>query len=41
MPDTTLFRETTLFAGLDDGSLATIVAASADRELHRGDIIFR
>ena len=41
MPDTTLFRETTLFASLDDGALSTIVGASTDRELLRGDVIFR
>ncbi len=41
MPDATLFRETTLFAGLDEDALATIVDASTDRELRRGDVIFR
>ena len=41
MPDTTLFRETTLFAGLDDDALAAIVAAGQDLELRRGDVLFR
>ena len=41
MPDTTLFRETTLFASLDDGSLAAITEAGQDLDLRRGDVLFR
>ena len=41
MPDTTLFRETTLFAKLDDDALEAIVAAGQDLELRRGDVLFR
>ena len=41
MPDTTLFRETTLFASLDDRSLAAITEAGKDLDLRRGDVLFR
>jgi CRP-like cAMP-binding protein len=41
MPDTTFFRETTLFADLDENALAAVVNASTDRELRRGDVMFR
>ena len=41
MPDTTLFSETTLFAGLDEDALGAIVAAGQDLELRRGDVLFR
>ena len=40
MPDTTLLSETTLFAGLAPADLNTIAAASTDRQLQRGDVIF-
>ncbi|MDP7258554.1 MAG: cyclic nucleotide-binding domain-containing protein, partial [Acidimicrobiales bacterium] len=40
MPDTTLLSETTLFAGLAPADLSTIAAASTDRQLQRGDVIF-
>ncbi len=41
MPDTTLFRETTLFGSLGQAELDTVMAASSDRDLRRGDVIFR
>ncbi|GIT45574.1 MAG: hypothetical protein Ct9H300mP12_01590 [Acidimicrobiales bacterium] len=41
MPDTTLFRETTLFAKLEDDALEAIVVAGQDLELRRGDVLFR
>ena len=41
MPDTTFFRETTLFADLDENALDAVVNASTDRELRRGDVMFR
>ncbi|MEC8947947.1 MAG: Crp/Fnr family transcriptional regulator [Actinomycetota bacterium] len=41
MPDTTLFSETTLFAGLDEDALGAIVAAGQDLRLRRGDVLFR
>jgi len=41
MPDTTFFQETLLFAELDQSALAPIVDQSVDRELLRGDVIFR
>ena len=41
MPDTTFFQETLLFAELDPSALAPIVDQSVDRELLRGDVIFR
>ncbi|MED5221406.1 MAG: Crp/Fnr family transcriptional regulator [Actinomycetota bacterium] len=41
MPDTTLFSETTLFAGLDEDALGAIVAAGQDLKLRRGDVLFR
>ena len=40
MADTTLFRETIMFAGLDDASLESIAQASAERHLRRGDVLF-
>ena len=41
MPDTTLMSETILFAGLDDDALAKVVEAGRDREMRRGDVLFR
>ena len=41
MPDSTLFRETTLFAGLDDAALEAIVSSGQDLDLRRGDVLFR
>ena len=41
MPDSTLFRETTLFAGLDDEALEAIVSSGQDLDLRRGDVLFR
>ena len=41
MPDTTLFRETTLCAKLEDDALEAIVAAGQDLKLRRGDVLFR
>lgn len=40
MADTTLFRETLLFADLDDVSLKAITDASLQRRLRRGDVLF-
>ena len=40
MADTTLFRETLLFADLDDVSLKAITDASLQRRLSRGDVLF-
>ena len=40
MADTTLFRETLLFADLDDASLKAITDASLQRRLRRGDVLF-
>ena len=40
MTDATLFRETILFAGLDDAALESIVRASTERKLRRGDVLF-
>ena len=40
MADTTLFRETLLFADLDDVSLKAITGASLQRRLRRGDVLF-
>ena len=41
MPDTTFFRETLLFGELPETDLEVIVNQSHDRDLRRGDIIFR
>ena len=40
MADTALFRETLLFADLDDASLKAITDASLQRRLRRGDVLF-
>tara|TARA_Y100000741_G_scaffold288587_1_gene228578 strand:+ start:3211 stop:3870 length:660 start_codon:yes stop_codon:yes gene_type:complete len=41
MPDTTFFRETLLFGELPEDALERIVDEVHDRDLQRGDIIFR
>ncbi len=41
MPDATFFRETLLFGELPEADLEVIVNQSHDRDLRRGDIIFR
>ncbi|HJP16452.1 MAG TPA: Crp/Fnr family transcriptional regulator [Acidimicrobiales bacterium] len=41
MPDTTFFRETLLFGELPEDVLEAIVSEAHDRNLQRGDIIFR
>ena len=41
MPDATFFRETLLFGELPEDDLEVIVSQSHDRDLRRGDIIFR
>ncbi len=41
MPDATFFRETLLFGELPETDLEVIVNQSQDRDLRRGDIIFR
>jgi len=41
MPDATFFRETLLFGELPEADLEVIVSQSHDRDLRRGDIIFR
>ncbi len=41
MPDATFFRETLLFGELPETDLEVIVNQSHDRDLRRGDIIFR
>ena len=41
MPDATFFRETLLFGELPEADLEIIVNQSHDRDLRRGDIIFR
>ena len=41
MPDTTFFRETLLFGDLPEDVLEGIVDEAHDRDLQRGDIIFR
>ncbi|MEC9034016.1 MAG: Crp/Fnr family transcriptional regulator [Actinomycetota bacterium] len=41
MPDATFFRETLLFGELPETDLEVIVSQSHDRDLRRGDIIFR
>ena len=41
MPDTTFFRETLLFGELPEDVLEDIVDETHDRDLQRGDIIFR
>ncbi|MAT36430.1 MAG: Crp/Fnr family transcriptional regulator [Acidimicrobiaceae bacterium] len=41
MPDATFFRETLLFGELPETDLEVIVSQSNDRDLRRGDIIFR
>ena len=41
MPDATFFRETLLFGELPEVDLEVIVSQSYDRDLRRGDIIFR
>ena len=41
MPDTTFFRETLLFGELPEDVLEGIVNEAHDRDLQRGDIIFR
>ena len=41
MPDTTFFRETLLFGELPEDALERIVDEVDDRDLQRGDIIFR
>tara|TARA_B100000029_G_scaffold212620_1_gene210619 strand:- start:398 stop:1057 length:660 start_codon:yes stop_codon:yes gene_type:complete len=41
MPDATFFRETLLFGELPETDLEIIVSQSHDRDLRRGDIIFR
>ncbi|MBO30006.1 MAG: Crp/Fnr family transcriptional regulator [Acidimicrobiaceae bacterium] len=41
MPDATFFRETLLFGELPEIDLEVIVSQSHDRDLRRGDIIFR
>ena len=41
MPDTTFFRETLLFGELPEDVLERIVDEVDDRDLQRGDIIFR
>ena len=41
MPDTTFFRETLLFGDLPEDVLEAIVNEAHDRDLQRGDIIFR
>ncbi|MBD35801.1 MAG: Crp/Fnr family transcriptional regulator [Actinobacteria bacterium] len=41
MPDATFFRETLLFGELPETDLEVIVNQSHDRNLRRGDIIFR
>ena len=40
MADTTLFRETLLFADLDDIDLEAITSSSLQRRLRRGDVLF-
>ena len=40
MTDTTLLRETILFAGLNDAALRSIVEASTKHTYHRGDVLF-
>ena len=40
MADTTLFRETLLFADLDDADLKAITNSSLQRRLRRGDVLF-
>ena len=40
MTDATLLRETILFAGLNDAALESIVQASTERRLRRGDVLF-
>ncbi|MDY7105198.1 MAG: Crp/Fnr family transcriptional regulator [Actinomycetota bacterium] len=41
MADVTLIAETELFEGIDDDALDKLRAASVDRRLHRGDVLFR
>jgi CRP-like cAMP-binding protein len=40
MVDVTLLRATDLFAELDDAAIERVAAASASRELRRGDVVF-
>jgi hypothetical protein len=40
MTDSTLLRSTLLFGDLDEDSMQEIVAASKERSLRRGDVLF-